>query len=67
MLQLSHRKVLSVIQKGERMEERRRDSKGRLLHTGETQQAKGSMRIDTVRISDAKCWLIKLQKIDGKN
>ena len=27
----------------------------------------GSMRIDTVRISDAKCWLIKLQKIDGKS
>ena len=26
----------------------------------------GKRRIDTVRISDAKCWLIKLQKVDGR-
>ena len=27
----------------------------------------GTKRIDTIRISDAKCWLIKLQKEDGKS
>ena len=27
----------------------------------------GNKRIDTVRISDAKCWLIKLQEKDGKS
>ncbi|MBQ2101861.1 MAG: site-specific integrase [Lachnospiraceae bacterium] len=27
----------------------------------------GKKRIDTVRISDAKCWLIKLQQKDGKS
>lgn len=27
----------------------------------------GKKRIDTVRISDAKCWLIKLQEKDGKS
>lgn len=27
----------------------------------------GDKRIDTVRISDAKCWLIKLQEKDGKS
>lgn len=26
----------------------------------------GARRIDTVRLSDAKCWLIKLQKVDGR-
>ena len=26
----------------------------------------GKRSIDTVRISDAKCWLIKLQKVDGR-
>lgn len=26
----------------------------------------GSQRIDNIRISDAKCWLIKLQQVDGR-
>ena len=64
------------------MSEKRRDNRNRILREGEYQrtdgryryryinilnkEAFGKQRIDKVRLSDAKAWLIKLQQVDGR-
>lgn len=58
------------------MSVKRRDNRNRILRNGESQRTDGSnvikmesfggKRIDKVKLSDAKEWLIKMQKTDGR-